>query len=273
MDALRVVSLGAGLQSTTMLLMGLAGEFGPPPDVALFADTGWEPEAVYAHLDWLEGVVAPFPIVRISTGNLRQDLLDAVTGRARRVANPPFFTASRRGDRGMLRRRCTSDYKVRPLDRATLALLTEHGRTTAEKWIGISVDEAHRMKPSRHPRFLHRHPLVEHGIARDQRTRFASDDCVSWLTRHGFPIPPKSACIGCPYHSDAYWRHLRRTSPASWDDAVAMDRAIRHALPGVRTRAYLHRARKPLDEVDLTTPADHGQQELFGNECEGVCGV
>jgi hypothetical protein len=256
-----------------MLLMGLAGEFGPKPDVAIFADTGWEPPEVYTHLEWLERTVAPFPVVRIVTGNLRRDLLDATAGHMRRVSNPPFFTRSARGKDGMLRRACTRDYKVAPLDRATLALLKAHNRQTAEKWIGISIDEAHRMKPSRRPRFVHRHPLVEYSISRVAGNRFALDDCTSWLVRHGYPIPPKSACVGCPYHSDAYWRHLQRESPQAWSEAVAVDRAIRNSLPGVRGSAFLHRSRIPLEQVDLSTLSERGQQSLFGNECDGVCAV
>ncbi|WP_171177628.1 hypothetical protein [Ruegeria sp. HKCCD8929] len=37
---LRVFSLGAGVQSTTLSLMAAHGEIGPMPDAAIFADTG-----------------------------------------------------------------------------------------------------------------------------------------------------------------------------------------------------------------------------------------
>ena len=47
---LRALSLGAGVQSTTLALMASHGEIGPMPDCAIFADTGWEPQAVYDHL-------------------------------------------------------------------------------------------------------------------------------------------------------------------------------------------------------------------------------
>jgi 3'-phosphoadenosine 5'-phosphosulfate sulfotransferase (PAPS reductase)/FAD synthetase len=40
----RVISLGAGVQSTTVLLLAHRGELpGGPVDYAIFADTGWEP--------------------------------------------------------------------------------------------------------------------------------------------------------------------------------------------------------------------------------------
>src|SRR5438132_14380114 len=90
---LRILSLGAGVQSTTVLLMALHGEFQDRLDCAIFADTGWEPKAVYEHLDWLEARAQEggIPVYRVSAGNLRQDLLDAVARRESRVANPPFY--------------------------------------------------------------------------------------------------------------------------------------------------------------------------------------
>jgi hypothetical protein len=45
---IRILSLGAGVQSTTLALMAAHGEIGPMPDCAIFADTQWEPRRVYA---------------------------------------------------------------------------------------------------------------------------------------------------------------------------------------------------------------------------------
>ena len=68
---LRVLSLGAGVQSTTLALMAAHGEIGPMPDCAIFADTGWEPNAVYEHLAWLGSPnVLPFPIHIVSAGDI-----------------------------------------------------------------------------------------------------------------------------------------------------------------------------------------------------------
>lgn len=50
---MRILSLGAGVQSTTLLLMSRHGDIAPL-DGAVFADTGWEPQEVYRHLAWLE---------------------------------------------------------------------------------------------------------------------------------------------------------------------------------------------------------------------------
>lgn len=134
-----------------------------------------------------------------------------------------------------------------------------------EQWIGISFDEAIRMKPSFEDWQVNRWPLVELGMTRQ--------DCLRWLEHHGYPLPPKSSCIGCPFHSDEMWRHIRDHDPAGWDEAVTVDRAIRVGLRGIRSEVFLHRSAVPLDAADLSTPEDHGQLDMFGNECSGLCGV
>ena len=73
---LRILSLGAGVQSSTMALMANEGAFGPLPDYAIFADTGWEPKKVYDHLKWLESQLS-YPVVitknHLKSGSIKQD--------------------------------------------------------------------------------------------------------------------------------------------------------------------------------------------------------
>jgi len=78
--SLRVLSLGAGVQSSTLYLMACAGEFGEEsPTVAIFADTQWEPPAVYEWLGWLESIGSnKIPIRRVSVGNLREAALTQI---------------------------------------------------------------------------------------------------------------------------------------------------------------------------------------------------
>ncbi len=51
---IRALSLGAGVQSTTLALLAVEGVL-PMPDVAIFADTGWEPAASAASPVSVEG--------------------------------------------------------------------------------------------------------------------------------------------------------------------------------------------------------------------------
>lgn len=270
---LRVLSLGAGVQSTTLALMAAQGEIGPMPDCAIFADTGWEPQAVYRHLDWLRSPGRlPFPVYVVSAGNIRDGLIEGAKGG--RWASIPAFTRTvkRNGcvSIGMIRRQCTHDHKILPIRRKIRELLGLTRRRSptfpvSEQWIGISLDEVMRMKPSFENWQINRWPLIERRMTRN--------DCLLWLSRHGYPLPPKSACIGCPFHSNDRWRHLRDTDPEGWADAVAVDRCIRTGFRGIRGEVFLHRDAVPLDQADLRTEADYGQLDLWPNECEGICGV
>ena len=270
---LRALSLGAGVQSTTLALMAAHGAVGPMPDCAIFADTGWEPKAVYEHLDWLMAPnVLPFPVFIVGPGNMRDNLLAA--GRGERWASIPAFARSvdRRGNVsiGMIRRQCTGDYKIEPIRRKVRELveLTRKRSPTfavVEQWTGISFDEVIRMKPSREAWQRNRWPLIEERMTRR--------DCLAWLRERGYPDPPKLACIGCPFHDNSRWRAMRDHDEEAWRYAIDVDRAIRTGIRGIRGEVYLHRSGVPLDEADLSTLADHGQLDLWPNECEGMCGV
>jgi len=266
---LRVLSLGAGVQSTALALMAAQGEFEQKPDCAIFADTGWEPRDVYEHLDRLEREL-PFPLYRVSAGNIRDEALQAVQG-GRRFATMPFHVRNPQGEKAMLRRQCTREYKVTPITKKIRELLglkpgeRAAGRVKVQLWMGISLDEIQRMRNNREPWIDNHYPLIERRM-----TRW---DCQLWLERHGYTVPRKSACIGCPFHDDATWRWMRENRPDEWREAVEFDRAIRSGRPGVLSEAYVHRSLVPLDEVDLYTNVVEGQLDLFAMECEGYCGV
>ena len=253
---MRVISLGAGVQSTTMALMAAHGEIGPMPDCAIFADTGWEPASVYEHLGRLQAAL-PFPVYRVTAGNLRADVLARSKTAAGRVAAVPWFMRMPNGDDAMGRRQCTKEYKLRPIQREVVRQMGGRPRRGTEMWIGISTDEAMRVKPSRVGYIVNRWPLIE---ARKNRS-----DCKAWLERAGWTAP-RSACIGCPFRSDEEWKAL---TPAELADAIEVDVAIRHQ-PKFKGEQFAHRSMVPLSEVDFS---DGGQPDLFGNECEGMCGV
>src|SRR5690606_34860051 len=98
---LRVLSLGAGVQSTALALMAAHGEFEQKPDCAIFADTGWEPRDVYEHLDRLEREL-PFPLYRVSAGNIREDALAPKNGK--RFVTMPLHVRNLNGKPAILRR-------------------------------------------------------------------------------------------------------------------------------------------------------------------------
>ena len=147
--------------------------------------------------------------------------------------------------------------------------MKKHGEKHAVQYIGISLDEAHRMKPSRVQYSTHEWPLIERRMTRN--------DCIVWMAAHGFPKPPRSACVFCPYHNDHEWRRLRDEEPQEFARAVKFERKFAESKSQnkvMRSFAlFLHDSRVPLDQVDFRTDGEKGQMSLFGNECEGMCGV
>ncbi len=264
------ISLGAGVQSSTMALMAAKGEITPMPDGATFADTGWESQEIYSWLDWLETQL-PFPVYRVSAGNIRKDLEDHIKGE--RMATPPYNTTSPRPDRdkGKLGRKCSDEYKKEPQLKKIRELMGlkkgqwAKGKIHVTQWIGISLDEISRMKPAKEEWITIRWPLIE-----QRMTRW---DCLRWMERNGYPEPKKSSCIGCPYHDDVAWREMKINRPEEFADAVLVDNLIRNGVKGTTEKIYTHKSLTPLEDVDFRNLEDLGQGNMFNNECEGMCGV
>lgn len=270
---IRVISLGAGVQSSAMFLMACHGILKPKPDAAIFADTQWEPKSVYKQLAYLAGVgsVYDIPVIQATKGNIREDMLRAFVrgthAEGKRAASMPLYTSDG-VNVGMIRRQCTKEYKIEVVEKEVRRLLglkprQRAGLNSAEMWIGISTDEAARMRDARARWYSHRYPL----IFDKQMTRA---DCALWLVDNGHPLPHKSACRGCPYRSDTEWRAIKE-DPEEWADVIDFDEGIR-SRGGYRGKLYLHRSCRPLSEVDLSTAEERGQMNWI-NECEGMCGV
>ena len=260
---MRIISLGAGVQSSTMALMVKHGDL-PPVDCAIFADTGGEPQYVY---DWLKKLdfILPYPIHRVTNGNLLESLMGSRSGR---FASIPAFIDTKSG--GMSRRQCTREYKISAIQKKVRELMGlqphERCQEPAQILIGISMDEVVRMKPSGNGFMLNTFPLIDKNMTRQH--------CLHWLAGHGYRAPKKSACTFCPYHDDVYWRDLKMNHPGDFANAVAVDEAIRSgSRMKMDNKVYLHRSLTPLKDVDFRNAQDMGQVDAFNNECEGMCGV
>ena len=269
----KVLSLGAGTQSTVMALMA-EQEIGglEKPDIAIFADTKWEPPHVYEHLDWLEKQLS-YKVLRVSAGDIRENVLAGVTPDGNNFLDMPVFLVNPDGTKSVAARQCTNHYKIIPIHKELRKILKlKPGKRApkdiqVEMWMGISADEAHRMKPSRDEWITNRFPLIEMDLTRAH--------LYSWFEKN-YPgrYLPRSACVGCPYHSNMEWKWLKENDPKSFQDAVFVDRAIRE-VPQVRGSlrgtGYLHKERKSLDSVDFSQTDNY--EDFMASECEGLCGV
>jgi len=258
----RAFSFGAGVQSTALLLLIkhnpelLIDAVGHLPDSVYFADTGAEPANVYQHLEQVQHW-SPLPITVVSNGSILEP----------RDGFPPipFFTTNRDGSVGMLRRQCTREYKIAPIERSIRqAIGLAPGRKGISRsvalWLGISIDEASRMTTNKTKLIDNVYPLIELGW---NRTR-----CYSYCLEHGVR-PPKSRCFFCPYIGD--WAEIKRNQPQEFAKACAYDEQHRNCTAaGAERPVYLHRSCKPLAEAVV----DQGSLfDGFDAECAGLCGL
>jgi hypothetical protein len=263
--AIHFLSLGAGVQSSTMALMAACGELTPMPSAAIFADTQAEPQSVYQWLNWLEKQL-PFPLIRESKGDLYERSLTvrrSKGGKFYTQSSVPAFICDADGKQGLLMRQCTRDFKLDAIRSVTWRLT--RGKPCV-MWIGISCDEAHRMKPSRRNYINNIWPLIDAGLSRA--------DCLKWMESRGYPQPPRSACSFCPYHSNEEWIRLRDEEPRAFADAIKYEERLQESMrkvTGFRGTPFLHRALRPLREINFE--AEQSTPDQFGNECEGMCGL
>ena len=279
------MNLGAGVQSTTVYLLALDGKI-ESFDYAIFADTQEEPAAVYTHLEWLQSLKGPKILIR-TVGKLGDDLARGVNSTGQRFASIPAFTApdhDKRSvltgcDKGQVQRQCTREYKIEVVEktiRKEILKVKHRGRVPkgikVTQVFGISADERVRANRIRKrlrdvywaadPDF----PLLTLGWVRGK--------CKSWLEGRVPHETPRSACVFCPYKSNAEWRHLRDGDKDGWRRAVEIDNALRIegniVNRGLDQSLYIHRDCIPLDMVDL------GKETMGFHKfhCdEGMCGV
>ena len=264
---LKVISLGMGVQSTALYLMSSMGYKVPRADVAIFADPQAEHYKTYDMLEWLlkwqednDGI----PIVINKDSNILNDIMKTQNRYGGKWVVIPAF-----GEKGgMVMRQCTNDYKIQPVKESIRKLHNLKPRKRmkpTELWLGISTDEIERMKEARDYNITFFYPLIYHRLSRN--------DCIQFFKDNNFPVPVKSSCVFCPFHSNKFWADIKKENSDAWDISVNVDNAIRkatHPRTGEKEIFYLHPSKTPIDEIDF----DDGQLELFeGFDCEGYCGL
>jgi 3'-phosphoadenosine 5'-phosphosulfate sulfotransferase (PAPS reductase)/FAD synthetase len=228
----------------------------PKPDAAIFADTGWETNATYQHLEWLKVEAGRHGISVEVVRNNKESIQACYNWRGQKCISMPIFTVNTcSGKKGMLRRQCTSDYKIVPIKKQIRKMLGLKPRQWApkdcvEQWIGISTDEAQRAWTANRERMsVFRFPLLHWNP-------MSRMDCQKWLYNNYNIIVPKSSCIGCPFHSQSEWQNL---TDEELKEACSFDEYIRQK-GGSYGELFLHRSCMPLSEVDFRTPEERGQQ-------------
>ena len=277
---MRILNLGAGVQSTTLALMAEVGEI-PKFDYAIFADVQAEPKSVYSHLEWLIKQLS-YPVLVRTRGSLIENLKNGVNADGQRFCSIPAFTGTHGQLLAITRRQCTSEYKIKVVEntiKREILGLPKYGRIPKETQVtqtfGLSYDEPRRVYKVQ-ANYGHRtnwnavFPLFDLEMTRA--------DCVKWLESYGMPhITPRSACTFCPYHSDSEWLRMKKEDPESFQQAVEIDRLLRdpnsRCNQGMNQQLWLHKSCKPLDEIHFGKDLPNQNRFGFSSECEGMCGV
>ena len=247
-----VWSFGGGTQSVAIAVLVAEGRL-PKPERVVIADTGREASETWEytreHVDPLLRTVG----LEVETASHDLATVDLYSTKGKLLL--PVFT----GDGGALTGFCSNEWKKRVIGRWCRA--QGYGpKKPLRMWIGISVDEIQRAKPSGVGWMEYHWPLLF-----DLPTR--RDECVAIVEGAGLPTPPRSSCWMCPYRSSAEWRHLRDSYPDDFEKAKKLEADIQEKDRD--GRIYLTRT-----GVDLAdAPLDSKQGELFDQCDSGFCFV
>lgn len=258
----QVFSYGGGQQSVAIAVLIAQGKL-PKPDHIVIADTGREASSTWEYLEryvrpmlkplGLEVEIAPHDLATVDLFSGNGDVL------------MPMYT-DQSGQKGKLASYCSNEWKKR----VTSRYLRAQGVKECDNWIGFSLDEIERVKPSG-LKWLHQvYPLLD-GLLEDHvpwglGSRFAMSrgDCVALIRDAGLPLPAKSSCWMCPHRGNSQWRDLRDNHPDDFQAAIDLEAELRERDPHV----FLHKDCVPLEMADLSKDS-----ELDSNCSLGLCWV
>lgn len=251
-----VWSYGGGKQSVAIAALIVQGKL-PKPDIIVMADTGRERSSTWRYLnEWVQPVlaqhemriqIAPHSLSTVDLWHEKNDDGDSKP----MLLIPAFTTLTKSNSVAKLPTYCSNEWKRR----VVMRWLKAQGVERAEMWLGISRDEAHRMKDSDAKWLTHRYPLIELMMSRE--------DCVRITREMGWPDAPKSTCKICPHLSNSTWLEMQTDDPEDFYEAVRIEREIQKRDPNI----FLHRSAKPLDEIDFR----FGLAEVFDGCDSGMC--
>lgn len=230
---LQVLSFSGGKQSSALLWMVLLGKLDIDKDkfVVLNADPGMERSETYKYVRKLkiECEKSGIYFKTVEGGDLYDDIINLKNTNKTRFDNPPYWTMNEDGSKGRLRQSCTQHYKIKPMDKEIRRLLWERygipinrkrlGNNIVEKWIGFTLSEVERVKPSRTKYAYFRYPLIE--------MRMTNKDVIQFYNDNGLPIPMRSVCNACFANGLETFRDMFNNHKDDWEQAVNVDNSIR----------------------------------------------
>jgi hypothetical protein len=264
----RLITYGGGVQSVAALVLAAQGVIDYRDFV--FCNVGVDSENPRT-LTYYRDNALPFALAHDLTMTelqyIRRDgTTDTILKRLTRPEGRSIGIPVRMSNGAPGRRACTVDFKIRRTD----CWLRQQGakKRGAIVGMGISLDEFQRMKTNTDPKTLSwktlDYPLID--------LRLDRAACIRIIQAAGLPVPPKSACWFCPFHSIAAWQEMRQDDPELFARATDLEAfLIQKRTKLGRYPAYFTAKGKPLPMAI----SEHAQPSLFEDEvCEsGYCFV
>lgn len=256
-NPIRIISFGGGVQSTALAI--LLGQGQIQADMVIFANVGANSENP-ATLDYIEQYTKPYlsqigiPFVEVN--NSGKDLYDFTMQAEKSIPLPIHIRGA-----GMGNRTCTTEFKIKPIDR----YLKAQGYTHAIITLGISFDEAHRIKTETWEKVGRLYKRYEHPLV---NMRLKRGDCKRIIESAGMPVPDKSACYFCPFQRRSSWIALKTDTPDLFDKAVLLDDTVNERFNRLgRGECSLHSSGKPLSQMVESQPMLGSEFEECGGHC------
>jgi len=256
---MRVISYGGGVQSTAMIVLAVQGRI--RADLALFSNVGDDSEHPTT-IRYVREIAIPYAA---SHGFVVKELHPTRYGENTTIWKEIMREETRRdiipvfGEAGNpMSRSCTADYKIRTLHR----WLRQNGATKTNKatmLLGISTDEIERAGRGKDGTVERReYPLLTLGMNRT--------DCMEVIRNAGLPVPPKSSCFFCPFHSEQVWQELRRDEPELFSKAQELEDAIQERKRASGQKMVYITRKGALNQKRLSDIVATAGDTLFGSE-------
>jgi len=243
-----VMSYGGGKQTVAMVTLVLEGKL-PKPDVIVMADTGREVQTTF---EYLNQVVQPaLKAIGLQVEIAGHEYSHHDLYKSGDLLLPTFTRQS--GSVGKMPTFCSDEWKQRVIRR----WLRERGINDTDVWLGISLDEAERMKASGLNWYRHVYPLIE-------ITPMHRSQCVTQIQKFGWEVPNKSRCYMCPNQSALAWKDLKRRNDGDFDKAIALENEVRQNDQHV----YFHPLAIPLEQA---VEQSELQTDMFDGCDSGYC--
>lgn len=270
----RTISYGGGVQSTALIVLAAQGRLEPimggPLTAALFANTGDDSEHP-ATLRFVREFMQPWAlergiVVHELNRRTKDGEIETLWGRATHPDKRSLPIPVRLSNGAPASRHCTVDFKIKVLQKWIKA----HGASAEDPAVvavGISTDEFQRANNKSDAKFERRvFPLLELGLNRG--------DCVELIKEAGVPVPPKSSCFFCPWHTMETWSEMKRDEPELFEKSCRLEEILNEKADRFgHKHTFLTRSLKPLRESVLEAPEDLFSEFNDGQCDSGVCWV